>query len=446
MDWGAALAGIDSELQQRIKNNAAQTNTNLDTLQTTQSIRNQKLTSERLAAQQQAQEEYWKGLVSDKQQRADAVLKDKDETNALIEAYNNAPTPEEKAAISVQLRQHKINLPSSTASAAAKPVYMLRGGVFTRAKDENGQDLAGAQIVQSQEPTTPMSPEMLAGLVAAAKVDPSIVNKVIVGRGAGTQGQRNDVWNKVFAHGSTPEDFNIAVASSDFKANQKAESDLQGIYDKQKPFHEAAKANFEILKGTLKNIPDLGNPVFNQPIRMIAGNLLDPAAQKAFEMARQSAMREYTRIIGSSPSMAGQIHQSTIDSMDQLMSNDVPFSAAVSMMEVAQKDMDNVMDNVAGQVQTIRTRMKTQSKDQGADLNTNPSATPTATGGAVANHPASVGTPVHQEFQGFPPLVAAPPGSKGHASKAAAAGLAAKFGKKPQEAKDYLIASGYVVD
>ncbi len=441
MDWGAALGGLDDTLAHIVARNKAHADSQLDLLKTGQSIRIADRGADRLEAAQKAQEDYYKGLISTRQQTTDQVLRDKADADELLNQYNAATDPMEKKALAAALTRYKIRLPEM--SNQGGPVFTLKSDGTTQKLDvpdgakviKLGADASGAAM--------DIPEQTLMDAVDAMKQGNGTLWNALVARGGQGNKTREMLAKAYAAH--RPDDFEgVVAAKAGAASDARVLTDLTKAVVVQTALHETALKNFDVLKKTMEHIPDLNSPALNIAPRYLAKNLIAPVDMAAFNMARESALREYERLVASNLEAKGQITDSSRAAYKALLDEDTPLASVVAMIDVMNNDMTNLQSSLAKEKGLIETSLKERGKMEKPAAVTE-TTTPTATGGNVANPPHTVGAPLDKEFAVFgrpadPALGKGKPVSTGKVME-----LAAKFGTTPELAAKYLIANGYTV-
>lgn len=142
-----------------------------------------------------------------------------------------------------------------------------------------------------------------------------------------------------------------------YKSNASSLTQQQKMQDSVQGFMATADKNTELLKGTLEKIPDVGIPIFNQPLRSFAKNVSGDANLSKFSTYLQSVQNEYARII-SQPNLAGQLTDSARKEAEVLLDPKATVPQILGSLEALQKEGNNRLISVGEQIQRIQKRMQ----------------------------------------------------------------------------------------
>lgn len=162
----------------------------------------------------------------------------------------------------------------------------------------------------------------------------------------------------------------IAANTAEYKAN----SATLGVLSKQQAaveaFEKTALKNLDLFIEQAKNIPDVGVPWANRPIRWVAENLLGSEYIPAFRAAKQVGMTEIARVV-SNPNLVGVLSDTAREEVLGLTENNATFASIKRVAGILRQDMANRKTSIDEQVNAIRRRLGSTTVDP-------PSPTPAA--------------------------------------------------------------------
>ncbi len=456
MDWGAALGGMDDELKNILVRNKMSQDNQLNVLKSGVDIQNVVADNAR-ADQAQADTTAYRKQDIDTKNRAIKRLEDLDlnkqhdqeEMDKLTSAWASMPEGPEKVQAG-QLLSAKIK--------GFKPGGSVLSVVTNPDGSQTLQNLGpkniGDQVVTPKaaaaEGYVPDA-DTLASAVALAKTGNFGLWNSLVARGAAGNATRaalskaygedvhgNDEYNPVVAKAE------YAALSNALKANEQSLNTMQG-------YSKGLGKNLDVFINTASKIPDSGIPYLNVPWRTVDQKLFGSELVASANAAVLPAIREYVRITGSSPNMTGPIHQTAMNEAEKVLGlgDGATMKQIIDVTNIMRQDMANVENGLSSQNALIKEGLGNIGKRMPkADVAHAEGTVSTPTLGTVTPHPESAaggGEAKADQFKGFPPLVPAPPNSKGKLPPAIVNAWAVKYGKKPEEAAAYAAASGYDV-
>jgi hypothetical protein len=155
----------------------------------------------------------------------------------------------------------------------------------------------------------------------------------------------------------------ISANSAEYKANSDSLKKLTAFNDNATAFEQTASKNFDLLQGTLKDIPDLGAKFANVPARMISSSMIGTDAMARFHTALNVAQTEAAKVLNN-PNSGAVLSDSARGDLQKIIDGNLPVSAIVASLDTLRKDMKNRLGSNAETIANIRKRLG------------NPSATP----------------------------------------------------------------------
>jgi hypothetical protein len=215
--------------------------------------------------------------------------------------------------------------------------------------------------VSGKTPTKPASTDDLApnltpaGLDAAAIMYAKTGQMVPMGMGKAGVALRTKVINRA---AELMPGLDIASNKAGFTSDQGSLTAMQKIYDASTAFEGTALKNAQVLMDAMKRIPNTSSPLFNKPIRSISRAALGSVEMAAYDVARQTVIPEFTRVL-SSPGMSGQFTEGEQKQVDKVISGDYSINQMQAVIATLAKDAHNRTSSYANQIDSIRTRIKT---------------------------------------------------------------------------------------
>lgn len=149
-----------------------------------------------------------------------------------------------------------------------------------------------------------------------------------------------------------------------YKSNAASLGQQQKMADSVQSFMATADKNAVLLQATLKKLPDIGSPVFNQPLRQFAKNVAGDTNMSQFATYLQSVQNEYARII-SQPNLAGQLTDSARQEAEHLIDQKATVPQILASVQALSTEGSNRMIAVGEQINRIQQRMNNAPKDGG---------------------------------------------------------------------------------
>lgn len=204
------------------------------------------------------------------------------------------------------------------------------------------------------DPTIRMTPN---GLHQAALTYIATGQMPPTGRGSDAiaVAQREAINSKVGAIAASA-GMDVPALRAFYKTNQASLTQQQKAADAVQGFMATADKNAELLKATLKKIPDLGIPVFNKPLRAFTKSVEGDQNLSKFATYLQSVQNEYARII-SQPNLSGQLTDSARHEAEALIDPKATVPQIVASIEALQQEGTNRMVSIGEQIQRIQQRM-----------------------------------------------------------------------------------------
>lgn len=171
-----------------------------------------------------------------------------------------------------------------------------------------------------------------------------------------------------------------------YRSNADSLKKMQTSLDSVQSFMATADKNVDLLQKILPKVPDVGSPIFNQPLRAFEKNVLGNEDLSQMATFLKSAQNEYARIV-SQPNLAGQLTDSARGEAEQLLASDATVGQMIKSIQALKAEGTNRVTSLGEQIQKIGARMQTP-----------PPAGAGPTEGAVQPIPGHPGT--EQTFKG----------------------------------------------
>lgn len=192
------------------------------------------------------------------------------------------------------------------------------------------------------------------GLDAAARMYSQTGQLPPMGIGKATAGIRTKIINRA---AELNPNLDIAANSAGYKSDRASLANVQKIYDSSKAFSATADKNANVLLEAMKKIPDVRSPLLNKPIRSINSRLLGSADQAAFNVARQTVIPEFARLLNS-PTASGQLTDQARKELEAIVRGDYSLNQMRAAIATLQKDAHNRTISYEGQLGEIKYRIK----------------------------------------------------------------------------------------
>ena len=144
-----------------------------------------------------------------------------------------------------------------------------------------------------------------------------------------------------------------ATISAKYKGNTAALNKLITQQVAVTTYENTAKKNLDLFLSTVKPVIDSGSPLLNKPLRSIDEKTLGSTDLAAFNVARQVAVNEISRIIAGNPNMTGVLS----DSARKEVENFIPANATIKQIyriaEVLNQDMANRKSSVDDEISSL---------------------------------------------------------------------------------------------
>lgn len=148
----------------------------------------------------------------------------------------------------------------------------------------------------------------------------------------------------------------LATQRAAYDANKKSLNQLQPMADAVNAFESTSRKNIDLFLEQARQVPDLGVPLTNTPIRWISGKVLGGTEVPAYEAARRVAVNEIAKVT-SNPNLTGALSDSARHEVESFVPENATLGQAVKVMEVLKQDMENRRTSIADQIQAIRERI-----------------------------------------------------------------------------------------
>jgi hypothetical protein len=142
-----------------------------------------------------------------------------------------------------------------------------------------------------------------------------------------------------------------------YKSNAASLAQQQKMQDSVQGFMATADKNAALLQESLKNIPDVGVPLFNKPLRAFASSVSGDPNMSRVATYLQSVQNEYARIIAQ-PNLAGQLTDSARHEAEALLDPKATVPQILASIDALQKEGNNRLVSVGEQIQRIQQRMQ----------------------------------------------------------------------------------------
>lgn len=154
--------------------------------------------------------------------------------------------------------------------------------------------------------------------------------------GMGSSGARQAIINRAAELYSG---LDVAGNAARYRAGTGALNNVAKVKAAVGAFEDTATKNSEILKNTLRKIPDLGAAPLNQAARAVS-NALGSVEMSQFNAAIQSVRNEYARII-SNPSLTGVMSDTARREGEVLLNPNATVAQILGALEILQAEARN---------------------------------------------------------------------------------------------------------
>ncbi len=149
---------------------------------------------------------------------------------------------------------------------------------------------------------------------------------------------------------------NPVTNQADLRSDQAAQTRLQSQFDNVMAFKNTAKKNINVLKQTLKALPDSGSAILNRPYRWAMRELASDPRMAQFTTALGTVQPEIARILNSANlSGVNTVHAQA--EVEKMLSQDYTVGQMLASLDVLERDMTNRETETAGQLATIKARI-----------------------------------------------------------------------------------------
>lgn len=167
-------------------------------------------------------------------------------------------------------------------------------------------------------------------------------------------------------------DANLAANKADYTTNTQSLAVLRKAYDAATAFGNTAKLNAKVMLNAMSKIKDTGVPWLNQPIRTVDRRGLGSAEQTAFDVARQTVIPEFARLL-SSPNAGYVLSDAARKEVDAVVRGDATMNQMIAAIQTLQLDSENKRVSYQGQIDEVRGRIS-GAPSRAAALNATPAA------------------------------------------------------------------------
>lgn len=205
------------------------------------------------------------------------------------------------------------------------------------------------------DPVTRMTPN---GLYQAAMNNIATGQFPPTGRGSdpGSVATRSAITSKVGAIAASAGMDEPALRAF-YKSNAASLTQQQKMQDAVQGFMSTADKNADLLRETLKKLPDVGSPIFNKPLRTFEKDVAGDPNMAQFATYLRSVQNEYGRIVAL-PTLAGQLTDSARHEAETLADPKATVPQMLGSLEALQKEGNNRLVSVGEQIQRIQKRMQ----------------------------------------------------------------------------------------
>lgn len=141
-----------------------------------------------------------------------------------------------------------------------------------------------------------------------------------------------------------------------YKANAGSLTALQKMQDSVQSFMATADKNAGLLEQSLKQLPDTGSPLLNQPLRSFVKNVQGNTAMAPIATYLQSVSNEYARIIAQ-PNLSGQLTDTARSEAAQLLDPKATIDQMIASVRALNAEGSNRLLSIGDQIKTIQSRM-----------------------------------------------------------------------------------------
>jgi hypothetical protein len=167
----------------------------------------------------------------------------------------------------------------------------------------------------------------------------------------------------------------IASAKADYGANQSSLTALQKQRDALGAFEETAIKNLDVFLAAAKNIPDMGSPLLNRPLRALNERVLGGVELSAYNTARRTVIPEFAKILAN-PGLSGQLSDSARHEIEDVISGNATLAQTIAAASVLKQDTENRRRSYDDQIAGIRARLAKGSQGQTPPPPTSPGVNP----------------------------------------------------------------------
>ena len=155
-------------------------------------------------------------------------------------------------------------------------------------------------------------------------------------------------------NGESPAD--VTAQQTIYQTGKMDLSSQQKLYSQVKGFEDTAGQNLDRALKTAGTIVDSGSPLFNAPIRSIAGKL-GSDQQAAFNAAITTAQNEVARVLNSATASGGVVSDHSKEEVTSMLSGNYSLSQLQSAANILRQDMHTRTGAIQQQIQEQQKRM-----------------------------------------------------------------------------------------
>lgn len=174
------------------------------------------------------------------------------------------------------------------------------------------------------------------------------------GQGQAAAKMRNQFMAKV-SEMANETGVNPVANAADLGADKAALNQAQKQYTAVKSFKETARKNIDVLKTALKDTPDVGIPILDQPWRKLLQMTGDKRMAK-FQAALGTVQPEISRILNSA-NLTGVNTVHAQEEVNKILSPSATVGQMLESLGVLEQDMDNRETSMIDQITNVRTRI-----------------------------------------------------------------------------------------
>jgi hypothetical protein len=174
-----------------------------------------------------------------------------------------------------------------------------------------------------------------------------------LGQGAAAANMRKQLIERAAAM-AKEQGINPVANGADLTADKAALAQAQKQYTSVKSFKETARKNIDVLKGVLKDTPDLGFTFLNQPWRALLGTR-DPRMAR-FKTALGTVQPEIARILNSA-TLTGVNTVHAQEEVERMLNPNATGQQLLDALTVLEQDMGNRESSMQDQIRVVQGRI-----------------------------------------------------------------------------------------